>query len=91
MKLDIAGTVIAVSLWLLVMIGSTGYYIWHWLETPVNITAEEQVFAISKGENLSRVSRQLSSKKIIRWPQVWVFYARLVNLTDIKAGGIPFF
>lgn len=90
MKIDIARTVIAISLWLLVMAGCAGYYVWQWLETPVEIPEEQQLYEISKGKSLTKVSRELSQAEIIRWPRLWVFYARFMNLTTIKAGEYRF-
>lgn len=86
MKIDVARTVIAVCLWILVVLGSVSYYYWHWLETPVEIGSDYRTYEIQKGQTLTHVATHLASQKIIRWPKLWVYYARFMNLTAIKAG-----
>ncbi len=86
MKIDIARTVIAVCLWILVVFASAGYYVWQWLETPVEIKEPYRLYEIEKGHSLTHVANHLSSKRLMRWPKLWIYYARFMNMTKIKAG-----
>ena len=74
------------SLWFLVTAALTGEYFWRWINTAHNVSDENALYVIPAGASLYRVADDLHQKNLLRWPRVWVWYARLMNLTDIKAG-----
>lgn len=78
--------IFVLSLWFLVTTALTGEYFWRWINTAHTVTTENAVYNIPAGASLYRVAHDLHEKKLLRWPRVWVWYARLMNESDIKAG-----
>ncbi len=77
---------ISIFLWLVVMLGITGFYLWSWLQTPHHIPREAQELVVVRGDSLTGVGHRLHDADIIRWPDVWAYYARLFEPEPIKAG-----
>lgn len=86
MKVDPVRVVLSVSIWFLIMVAGSGYYIWQWMNTPHKVAPEHQSFTIERGASLYAVANELHEKQLIRWPRAWVFYARIKDLASIKAG-----
>ncbi|SMF30666.1 UPF0755 protein [Alteromonadaceae bacterium Bs31] len=78
--------VFAITLWLLLMMGASAHYIWHWLQAPQTISLEQDIYIVERGASLNSVAFDLHKQGMMRWPRVWVLYARLLNLSNIKAG-----
>ncbi len=78
--------VFAITVWLLLMLGASAYYVWHWLQTPQPVTIPTQLYVIEHGSSLNSVASNLQQEGMIRWPRLWVLYAKLLNLSNIKAG-----
>lgn len=78
--------VLALAVWGLLMMSATAYYVWYWLHNPQTITVSESVYIIERGATLHGVAADLHEKNMMRWPRLWVFYARLLNLQKIQAG-----
>ena len=78
--------VTAIAVWVLLMTAASGYYIWSWLNTPQPVKLPDSVYVIERGSSLHSVAQELNSHDLIRWPRVWVGYARILNLSNIKAG-----
>lgn len=86
MQVNPARIVLAISIWFLVMVAIAGYYFWNWLHRPIDVNQEHAVFLIGKGASLYSVARELKEQDMIRWPRLWVYYARIADMADIKAG-----
>lgn len=78
--------VLALAVWVLLMMSASVYYMWYWFYTPQTVSLSESVYVIERGATLHGVAIDLHEKKMMRWPRLWVFYARLQNLQKIKAG-----
>ena len=78
--------IFVLSLWFLVTAALTGEYFWRWMNTAHTVTAENATYNIPHGASLYRVASDLNEKKMLRWPRIWVWYARLMNEKNIKAG-----
>ncbi|GAA4652402.1 endolytic transglycosylase MltG [Kistimonas scapharcae] len=64
---------------------------WRWLQAyldePVNTLEEGTVFVVNAGESFSRVSRRLEERGILRLPDVFRLYARVIGEdTGLRAG-----
>ncbi len=77
---------IAISLWSVVMLAIAAFYFWSWLQTPHTIPEVQREFVIARGDTLSHIAHRLHRTDIIRWPDVWSYYARLFEPEPIKAG-----
>ncbi|WP_075185205.1 endolytic transglycosylase MltG [Teredinibacter haidensis] len=86
MNVSLVRVVLALTLWVLLMMGASIYYVWSWLHTPQRVELVDKVYVIEHGSSLHRVASDLNEKGMIRWPRIWVTYARLLNLSNIKAG-----
>jgi len=86
MNVSLVRVVLAVTAWLLLMMGASGYYLWNWLQSPQPVVLEDKVYVIERGSSLHSVAADLQEKGLMRWPKFWVLYGRLVNLSKIKAG-----
>ncbi len=86
MQVNPARIVLAISIWFLVMLVIAGYYFWNWLNRPIVVVQESSIIMIDKGASLYSVAHQLHELELIRWPRLWVYYARIADLADIKAG-----
>ncbi len=68
-----------------VVIGVIGY--WHrWLHQPLNISAQNQIFTVARGETLTSVGHRLEREHILQWPKIWRFYGRFFAPEPIKVG-----
>lgn len=70
---------------LVLVFAAASFYFHSWLSSPVALQ-EDYIYSVKKGATLYSVSRDLKNKNIIKFPYVWVYYAKLKNLTKIKAG-----
>ena len=80
---------LAFLLWALMMLGATSYYGWSWLVTELEIPQHHQIYTVNRGQSLYSVADDLKQKNIIRWPRLWVQYARVAGLENIKSGEYP--
>ncbi len=77
-------------------LGGSGWYVYHWLNTPVLVESVEDVgsdigkksivFLVSPGASLTQVSNELSQKGYYRFPKILSLYGRLTKKTNIKVG-----
>lgn len=65
---------------------SAFFYFWSWLNTEQNIPVNQQQHMIEKGSNIYREAKKLQVNGVLRWPRVWIYYARFKKLNDLKAG-----
>lgn len=82
--------VFAVVAWVVVVFCASAYYAWHWLNTPQSVRVPENVYVIERGDTLYSVAADLRKNGVIRWPRLWVTYARLMGLQTIRAGEYRF-
>lgn len=76
-----------VLLVLFLIIASTALYFWRWLNAPLQMTATSPEFVeLSSGDSLYRVGRRYQQSLGLTHLKVWVGYARLTGLTNIKRG-----
>ena len=85
-NLNILRLIVALGLWFLVVTAVASYQCWSWLTTPVPIAENQRVVIIEKGDTLHRLSRRLSGGGMLRWPKVWLAYAKFIGATGINAG-----
>ncbi|MFL0808911.1 MAG: endolytic transglycosylase MltG [Agarilytica sp.] len=76
----------AILVWLLCVAAALGVYVGQWLYRGVVTFDANTTYTIEKGSSLHAVAKDLSDKGHIKWPKLWVYFARGVDLTDIKAG-----
>ncbi|WP_239923494.1 endolytic transglycosylase MltG [Agaribacterium haliotis] len=77
---------IAAVLWLIFVAAALGIWAWHWLTTAQSISEEKRLVAISSGESLSGLARQLEQQGLLTCPKLWLAYARLSNQAWVNAG-----
>ncbi len=73
-----------IALWLTAVLVAGG--IVEYLKKPLPIPEEGFVLVVDQGESLSHVARQLEQNLGLKWPKLFVVYARLTGQTKIKAG-----
>lgn len=76
----------ALVIWVLIMLGLGGAYVWQWLNTEQPVAEGGRVFVVDKGQGLGRVAFNLREQRLLRWPLVWRVYARFVQPATLKAG-----
>ena len=85
-KIYLISAAIALGVLLITLILSLVYY-FHFLNTPVNKSASEIVFVVTKGDGVRKVSANLETQKIISNDFVFLTYLKLSGLsTSIQAG-----
>lgn len=57
----------------------------QWLQTPLQLS-DDHVLMINPGDNLTKVSQKLAEDGVLKWPEMWVLYAKLTERTQIKTG-----
>lgn len=62
------------------------YLMMSWLTSTVVIPEEHRVVTIPKGQSLYALASSLSEKGLVTSPKLWVYYARFIDNTKIKAG-----
>ncbi|VUD56570.1 Endolytic murein transglycosylase [Thalassocella blandensis] len=72
--------------WMVATMAATSMYFWHWLYTPHQVEHEEFVFTVNKGASLYSVANDLQQLSVLRWPTIWVWYARATKQTGLKTG-----
>lgn len=77
---------VSLVLWLLLMSALIAFYWWRWLHADHVIEPQQRYFVVAKGESIQSVARRLYEDEIIRWPNIWRFYARFFDPVSIKAG-----
>ncbi|MGH1371520.1 MAG: endolytic transglycosylase MltG [Cellvibrionaceae bacterium] len=77
-----------VILLLILLVGGTAAgYFWRWLNLPLQMTAAApSSIELSSGDSLHRIGRRYKESLGLTYLKVWVGYARLVGLTQIKRG-----
>ncbi len=80
----------AFIVWLLLTSIAVGVYAWQWLSTKQHIANQPTVYVVAKGSSLHAIARDLHQQGIIQWPKFWVAYARVFDLTSVKAGEYRF-
>lgn len=61
-------------------------FFWQWLSEERDLLPEEKVYFVPKGTSLYKVAYELEKAEVIAWPRIWVLYAKVFGLTEIKAG-----
>ena len=77
---------LAIALWLLTMLLIVSYYAWTWLQSPLNIPENRQIFTVATGQSVTSLANKLDDYEIIRWKKLWIYYARFAELTNVKTG-----
>lgn len=80
----------SIGLWLCLMLGLIVFYWWQWLNAAHVIAPMQRYFVVEKGESLQSVSRRLYDADLIRWPKIWLLYARFYDSEPIKQGEYNF-
>lgn len=78
--------VLALALWLLFTMAALGVYFWQSLHAEREVFDADITYVVKKGSSLYSVAADLQAKGGIRWPKVWVMYARVFGMSSIKAG-----
>lgn len=86
MRVSPLRVVVSLVLWLMLMCSLTVFYWWNWLQADHFIPKEHRQFVIERGESIQSVAQRLYRAHIIRWPNVWRYYARFIDPAPIKAG-----
>lgn len=74
-------------LFILILVSSISLYFWRWLNVPLNTAADApSTIELVSGDSLYRIGRQYQYSLGLNHLRVWVAYARLVGLTEIKRG-----
>ncbi|MFT7560347.1 MAG: UPF0755 protein [Flavobacteriales bacterium] len=82
----IVRVLVALVFWLVISAAGSSFYAWHWLNAEVKITVEDKLFTVPSGSNLHRVADSLQDLNLLRWPKVWLGYAKYFDTELIKAG-----
>lgn len=70
----------------LVFLSLFGFSVWKWLNEERVMFSEDKVYFVAKGVSLYKVAYDLEDAGVIKWPRIWVLYARAFKLTEIKTG-----
>lgn len=76
----------ALIMWALLTLAALGVFVWQWLHTEHAAFDNDITYVVESGSSLNLVAKDLSANGVIRWPKVWVLYARIFNLASIRAG-----
>lgn len=82
--------IVAIVVWAVLTATALGVYVWKWVNSERELFPDNYVFVVNKGSSLHAVAKDLHQQSAIQWPSVWVAYARLFDLTGIKAGEYAF-
>lgn len=77
---------IALFILCLLCAAGVGYFSWQWLNEPQKIANEHRLVTIQRGETLHGLAKNLSEKGMLRWPKLWLAYAKYSKTGSIKAG-----
>lgn len=76
--------------WLTLLAVVVVFYFWHWLNHSPEVAHDAYVFPVKKGASVYSVANELQTLGMLRWPKVWIWYARLTKETAIKTGEFRF-
>ena len=77
------GTLLALFLSSAVLVS---FWFKHWLYSEAAISESHRIIKIERGQSLYSVADLLEEKGLMSHPELWVYYARFIKKTDIKAG-----
>jgi UPF0755 protein len=77
---------VAFIIWALLCAAGLFYFSWQWLNEPQAIPEDYRKLTIERGETLSGLANKLNQQGILRWPKVWLIYAKYSEGGAIKAG-----
>ncbi|MFL0799874.1 MAG: endolytic transglycosylase MltG [Agarilytica sp.] len=80
----------AIIVWSILTLSALGVYVWQWLVTERSVFDENVTYVVESGASLYAVANDLKEKGALQWPKVWVNYARIADLSAIKAGEYAF-
>ncbi len=80
----------AIIVWSILTLSALGVYVWQWLVTERDVFENDVTYVVESGASLYAVANDLKEKHVLQWPKVWVNYARVADLTSIKAGEYAF-
>ncbi len=80
----------AIIVWSILTLSALGVYVWQWLVTERDVFETDVTYVVESGTSLYAVANDLKEKHVLQWPKVWVNYARVSDLTSIKAGEYAF-
>jgi UPF0755 protein len=75
---------LSVSLLLALYLG--GFGIHHWLCQPIPIDESHRYWMIERGQSLNVLANRMRDAGLIKWPKIWVLYARFYAPKPVKAG-----
>jgi len=90
MKVSIFRVFTSLVLWVTLMSGICGVYLWSWLHRDHWIAEEKRYFVVAKGESLASVALRLRDQDMLRWPLMWRLYSRFIRPGSIKVGEYSF-
>lgn len=67
------------------IIAGSAYWFNHWVNQPLPMK-EPTIIDVKSGDNLTKLSRRLSEKKLLPFPELWVAYAKFTGDTRINIG-----
>ncbi len=76
----------ALIMWALLTLAAMGVFVWQWLHTEHASFEDNITYVVEAGSSLHFVAKDLNANGVIRWPRVWVLYARIFDLASIRAG-----
>ena len=82
----------ATALFLIALaLGSASVAAWVWFTVPLSTAKTQQEVEIKEGQNITQVAQELEKHGLLRWPKVFVWYARMQNKDhSLKAGSYTF-
>ncbi|PCK03546.1 MAG: BCR, YceG family protein [Alteromonadaceae bacterium] len=73
-----------------IIVGALAFSFWQWLTSPLPVSETHQVYIVEPGTGLHAVGRDMQQIGLVKWPKLWVLYARVEHLDAIKAGEFQF-
>jgi len=70
----------------IVVSSAVGFYFLRWLHQPIIVDAQYDYFEVQKGDSLSAISRRLQKQGLIKYPKVWLAYAKFKSVSSVYAG-----
>ena len=65
---------------------SSGFYFWRWLNTSIDIPEDLSFYEVQAGDNLHKISKRLHNQGLLKWPKVWIAYAKYADATQVNLG-----
>jgi UPF0755 protein len=70
----------------LLSVAALGAYVWHWLETPLEVPEAGYTYDLQSGRALAHMSQDLAGEGLLRHPRLLALYARASGDTRVQAG-----